>query len=173
MISNLKQLKDRTLAKIFSKNPRLFRGWAKHSTFMRFTNIPWTPLKRNIRNSRLALITTGGVRLTSQPSFDMLDPNGDPTFREIPSTISINDLIITHNYYDHSDADKDINIVFPVERVQDLKTAGDISDVNHRHFSFMGHILGKHIHTLMNDVAPRVARMLKEDCVDIVILTPA
>ncbi|MCJ7774004.1 MAG: hypothetical protein MUP22_12830, partial [Desulfobacterales bacterium] len=70
-------------------------------------------------------------------------------------------------------ADKDINIVFPIERVQELKTIGDIGYVNHRHFSFMGHIRGKHIDTLTNDIAPYVAGMLNEDSVDIVILTPA
>jgi D-proline reductase (dithiol) PrdB len=103
----------------------------------------------------------------------MVDPDGDPTFREIPSNAAIHDLAITHNYYDHTDADKDINIVFPIERVQELKSTGDIGDVNHRHFSFMGHIRGRHIDTLINDTATNVARILKNDSVDIVILTPA
>jgi D-proline reductase (dithiol) PrdB len=103
----------------------------------------------------------------------MMDSAGDPTFREIPSNISHENLTITHNYYDHSDADKDINIVFPIERVLELKKFGDIGDVNHRHFSFMGHITNQHVNTLMRDTAPQVASALKADGVDIVILTPA
>jgi D-proline reductase (dithiol) PrdB len=103
----------------------------------------------------------------------MADPAGDPTFREIPANTSPNDLFITHNYYDHADADKDINIVLPIERVQNLKRAGDIHDVNRRHFSFMGHIKQHHIDTLVNNTAPKVAEALRLDGVDIAILTPA
>ncbi len=173
MISNIRQLKDRTAAKLYTRFPWLVRRWVRRSDFIHFTDSPWTLLQREVNNSRLALIATGGVHIKSQPSFNMLDPDGDPTFREIPSNTAIHDLTITHNYYDHTNADRGINIVFPIERVQELKTAGDIGDVNHRHFSFMGHIRGRHIDTLINDVVPNVARILKNDSVDIVILTPA
>ena len=122
---------------------------------------------------RLALVTTGGVHLRSQSPFNMQDPSGDPTFREIPADISPENLTITHAYYDHSDADQDINIVLPIERVLDLKKLGEIGDVNRRHFSFMGHITNHHVNTLMRDTAPQVASALKADGVDIVILTPA
>ena len=103
----------------------------------------------------------------------MKDTAGDPSFREIPADTQPADLIITHNYYDHSDADKDVNIVFPIERVWELKQSNEIGDVNYRHFSFMGHIMQHHIQTLIEDTAPRVAAALKSDGVDIVILTPA
>jgi len=93
--------------------------------------------------------------------------------REIPKDTASSDLTITHNYYDHSDADKDINIVFPIERVDGLKQAGEIGEINSRHFSFMGHILNRHVDTLMTDTAPAVAAALKKDGVDIAILTPA
>ncbi len=103
----------------------------------------------------------------------MKDPSGDPSFREIPADTPPNNLTITHIYYDHSDADKDINIVFPIERIRLLKDMGEIGAVNDRHFSFMGHIRGYHIDTLLNETAPRVASILKEDGVDVAILTPA
>jgi D-proline reductase (dithiol) PrdB len=73
----------------------------------------------------------------------------------------------------NADADKDVNIIFPIERVQELKQSHEIGDVNCRHFSFMGHIMQHHIQTLMKVTAPRVAEALKSDNVDIVILTPA
>jgi len=44
----------------------------------------------------------------------MMDPAGDPTFSEIPAVASYEDLDITHDYYDHTDADRDINVVFPL-----------------------------------------------------------
>ena len=60
-----------------------------------------------------------------------------------------------------------------IERVLELKRLGDIGDVNHQHFSFMGHITNQHVHTLMRNTAPQVVSALKADGVDIVILTPA
>ncbi len=121
----------------------------------------------------MALITTGGVHLSTQQPFNMKDPSGDPSFREIPANTAPANLLITHIYYDHSDADKDINIVFPIERIQLLKQFGEIGAVNYRHFSLMGHIMGRHLDTLLNETAPLVARMLNEDGVDVALLTPA
>lgn len=172
-MSEIQQVKDKVLAKVFSKSPWLFNQWVRQSTFLKYDDSPWSALTKPIAECRLALITTGGVHLKSQVPFDMTDPAGDPTFREIPADTACSDLVITHNYYDHSDAQKDINIVFPMERVRTLVSAGDIGGVNHRHFSFMGHIMGPRLKTLITETAPRVARMLKMDEVDIVILTPA
>ena len=81
--------------------------------------------------------------------------------------------MITHNYYDHQDADQDIDVVFPIERLRELEADRLISQVARRHFSFMGHILGRHIEMLVNRTGPEVARMLKADGVDAVFLTPA
>jgi D-proline reductase (dithiol) PrdB len=158
---------------LLRKFPLLFNKWVQSTRFIEFTDSPWTQLDSDISRCRLALITTGGVHLRSQTPFNMADPAGDPTFREIPANTSPNDLSITHNYYDHADADKDINIVLPIERVQDLKKFGEIGDINARHFSFMGHIKQHHIDTLVNNTAPKVAEALSLDGVDIAILTPA
>jgi D-proline reductase (dithiol) PrdB len=169
----LKQIKNQMFGRIFTKHPALVKLWARHSKFIEFSDSPWTPLTKATHQCRLSLVTTGGVHLMSQPPFDMMDPAGDPTFREIPADTSPKDLGITHDYYDHTDADRDINVVFPVERVRELKNTGEIGGVNHRHFSFMGHIKNPHISTLLNNTAPRVASALKADGVDIAILTPA
>lgn len=172
-IFKLRQKKDKLAAKLLGKYPSLFNGWVKISKFIEFDDSPWTPFDKDVTLCRLALITTGGVHLRSQSPFDMMDATGDPTFREIPANTSSSELIITHNYYDHSVADKDVNVVFPIERILDLKRSGDIGSVNYRHFSFMGHIMHHHIDTLMKETAPRVAAELKSDSVDIVLLTPA
>ncbi len=170
---DLRRMKDGTIAKLFTKSPFLLKKWAGRAKVMEFQDSPWTPLSREIADCRLALVTTGGVHLRSQPPFDMSDPEGDPTFREIPSGVSSSELTITHNYYDHSDADRDMDVIFPLQRAIELHAAEDIGAVNPRHFSFMGHIDGRHIETLCRETAPRVAATLKEDGADIVILTPA
>jgi len=168
-----RQLKDKLAARLLTKYPTFFNKWAKKADILEFKDTPWTPFDGDTVQSRIALITTGGVHLSSQQPFNMKDPSGDPTFREIPADTTPNNLTITHIYYDHTDADKDINIVFPIERIRLLKNSGEIGSVNHRHFSFMGHIRSNHIEPLLKETAPRVANKLKEDEVDAAILTPA
>ena len=80
--------------------------------------------------------------------------------------------MITHDYYDHADADRDMNIVFPIERLREFEKEGFVGRVADHHFGFMGHITGRHIPTLLNEKAPELARRLKKGEVDIVLLTP-
>lgn len=171
--SEMKQLIDKMTARLFTRFPALLTRWARRARILSFSATPWTPFSRSIDKSRLALVTTGGVHLKSQAPFDMSDSLGDPSFREIPSGADPAALVITHNYFDHRDADKDIGILFPVEGVMLLERFGEIGRVNHRHFSFMGHIRGRKIESLLKTSAPEVAASLRRDKVDIVLLTPA
>jgi D-proline reductase (dithiol) PrdB len=120
----------------------------------------------------VAIVTTAGVHHRDQPPFDMHDREGDPSFRVIDAFRPVSDLMITHDYYDHSDADQDINIVFPVERLKELEREGVIGQAARFHYAFMGHIVGRHIETLVNESAPDVTGKLKADAIDIVLLTP-
>lgn len=173
MNKEMKQLKDKVTARLFTRYPSLLNRWAQKARIVSFSETPWTSFTGDPAKSRLALITTGGVHLKSQPPFKMRDRHGDPSFREIPADANPADLSITHNYYDHRDAVRDVNIVFPLERVRLLEQFGEIGKVNQRHFSFMGHISNRHLHMLINETAPSVAQKLKQDRVDIALLTPA
>jgi D-proline reductase (dithiol) PrdB len=170
---SMKATKDRIIAKFYTQFPTLVKMWAGTHQFVTNADTPWTPLLKELPDARIALVTTAGVHLRSDLPYDMQDKEGDPTFRQIPSGTPAEDLMITHNYYDHRDADHDINVVFPIGRVKELEAEGRIGGVAPRHFSFMGHILGGHIDTLINQTAPQVARMLKADGVEAVFLTPA
>lgn len=168
-----KERKDKAIAKLFARFPSLVERWAKSQEFITYRETPWTPFFKERKDSRIALVTTAGVHLRSQSPFNMDDAEGDPTYREIPATIPVNELTITHNYYDHEDADRDINVVFPIERLRELESEGVIGEITPRHFSLMGHILGRHIATLIEQTGPEVARRLREDGVEAVFLTPA
>jgi D-proline reductase (dithiol) PrdB len=103
----------------------------------------------------------------------MTDKEGDPTYRVIPWNTPRDQLCITHDYYDHRDADKDVNIVLPLDRLQELANSGVIGEAAPLHYSFMGHIDGRHVARLLTETAPEVARRLKHEEVDAVVLTPA
>lgn len=170
---SFKRFKDRWLARLYTRFPALVSNWARRAEIITFSETPWTPLKKDIAECRIALITTGGIHLRSQAPFDMLNPSGDPSFREIAADTDEKQLMITHNYYDHSDAGRDVNIVFPLQRLRELEQFGEIGAVSPRHFSFMGHISGKLTEVLVNDAVPRVVDALAADAADAVVLTPA
>ncbi len=134
--------------------------------------VPWTVVVKRLRECSVSIVTTAGVHRKDQTPFDMKDPNGDPSLRIIDGVASVGELMITHDYYDHRDADKDINIVFPIERLREFAEDGIIKAVADIHFSYMGHIVGPHIRTLTDVTAPEAARRLKSEGVDIALLTP-
>jgi D-proline reductase (dithiol) PrdB len=172
-VSIFRSAKNKLLAKLFTKFPKLVNRWAEKTTFQESLDIPWTPLKKEIKDCRIALITTGGVHLKSQPPFDMKNPDGDPTYREIPRDTPLEDLTITHDYYNHSDADQDINIIFPVERLKELACQHVIGEEAPFHYGFMGHIDKDLVNILRQQTAPEVAKKLKNARIDAVLLTPA
>ncbi len=102
-------------------NPWVKKRWAQNFTAVKSDTIPWTPISKSLSECKIALLTTGGVHLKDDLPFNMEDKDGDPSFRRIPSSIDPSDLTITHDYYNHSDADKDINLVFPIEILRNLQ----------------------------------------------------
>jgi D-proline reductase (dithiol) PrdB len=102
----------------------------------------------------------------------MADKKGDPSYRELSSDINLEQLTITHDYYNHDDALGDPNLVLPIEPLRELLQQGKIGAIGPRFFSFMGHIMGNHIKTLTQETAPEVAAALIDDRVDVVFLAP-
>ena len=135
--------------------------------------IPFAPFDKPLSAAKGALLTTGGIHLPDQPPFDMQNPDGDATFRAIPGDIDTSQLVITHKYYDHTDADADPNVIFPLDQFRDLVDLGVVGSMGPRHFGFMGHIDGRHIATLIGRTARQVVEKLRQDKVDVVLLTPA
>lgn len=166
------RFKNILLAKLLTRFPTLLDRIVGKAGRVEVEGIPWAPFTKGLKNSTLALVTTAGVHLKGQKPFDMVDPNGDPSFREIPSSSPREDYTITHDYYDHADADKDLNIVFPIDRIREMISEGRIKGLAGVNYGFMGHIDGPHIETLIRKTAPEAAGRLKEEGVDAVLLTP-
>jgi hypothetical protein len=133
---------------------------------------PRAVLAKPLGQARVALVTTAGLRAPGQKDFDRMDMMGDPSFREIPNTAETRSLAESHRSYafDHEAVRSDVNLAFPLDRFRELEARGRLGSLNHRHFSFMGSIVGPR--RLIHETAPQVARMLAEDRVDAVFLTP-
>ena len=166
------RLKNKLIAKIITRFPSLSERFTAAYEPWKSADILWTEVTKPLEKCKVAVVTTAGVHQKDQEPFDMKDKDGDPSFREIDFRMGLANLMITHDYYDHSDADKDINVVFPVERLKEFEQEGIIGKLADLHYGFMGHITGRHILTLTSVTAPEVVKRLKKDKVDVVLLTP-
>lgn len=157
----------------FTRFPQAGRMWAKlFPAQRRNASIPWTAFRGSLAQTKWALITTGGPHLADDLPFNMDDSHGDPSFRVIPPATPLSTITITHDYYNHSDADRDLNIILPLTRFHELTERGIIGGLG-TCYGFMGHITDQHIDTLINQTAPAVARRLRDEGVTAVLLTPA
>lgn len=130
------------------------------------SEIPWTPLSRPLSEATVAIVTTSGVHLRQDRPFRL---NSDSSFRVIPCETKAADLTITHRAYDRTDALRDINLVFPLERLRELEAEGVIGRVADEHIGFGLSGSAKAL------IAPgrEVARRLAHAQVDLVLLVPA
>ena len=166
------RFRHRMLARIFSFFPDLAASWGRKLDRNSDT-IPWTIPGKELRDATVALITTGGVHRIDQPPFSMVDPDGDPTWREIPLDTPRSSLTITHDYYDHRDAERDLNLVLPIERFLELVQQGILKNCHSPAYGLMGHIAGRHLETLRTRTGPELAASLASAGVDYALLIPA
>jgi D-proline reductase (dithiol) PrdB len=138
---------------------------------VRNTPIHFTRLEKPLSECRVALVSTGGVHLRSDPPFDTAKPDGDWSIRAIPSDTPAGEIAVSHTHYNHGDADEDVNCMFPVDRVRELAASGQIGGVAPTFFGMMGFIPnGRHS---TEEAGPEIARQLKTEGTDIVLLTPS
>ena len=119
-----------------------------------------------LRERRVAIVTTSGVHARGDRPFDIRAAD----YRVIPGATPAADLIMSHVSvnFDRSGFQEDINVVFPIDRLHELKANGVIGSVSDFHYSFMG---AAPIRAL-EPKARELAELLKKDRVDAVLLTP-
>lgn len=166
------RFKNRLIAAVITRFPSLADRIIDKIEPLAFDSTPWTPVTKPLSRSTVALVTTAGVHLSTDTPFDMSDSTGDPSFRVIPSTSATGELTITHDYYDHSDADRDVNIVFPIDRLREMAGEERIGKLAARFYGFMGHIEENHIERFVGESLPSIARMMKDDGVDVALIVP-
>ena len=154
-----------------------FRRWLKliaemhdGANFISNESITWAPLRKPLAECSVALVSTAGVHLKSQPAHDLLNPHGDASFREIPSNTTTSELAVDHVHYDTSDANEDPNCVFPLDRLRELADMGMIGSIAPMHYGFMGFVPDGRL--LRDTTAPIVAERLLAQGTDVVVLTP-
>lgn len=136
-----------------------------------FAQSPWAAVTKPLRRSRIAVVTTGGLfRPGDDLPFDGKAPEGEWSFRAIPRTVEIQKLGIAHPHFAHEVAEADMNTIFPLERLEDLKRSGVIGDLAPTHFSIMGYCT--RAADLAETSAPEIAAQLEAEEVDAALVVP-
>ena len=120
--------------------------------------IPLAKLRKPLSESRLTFVSTAGVQPKDSMPFDTVHPIGDYTFRRVPSDSKPTDLEIHQLKYPTLGAKRDLNVIFPIERLQELAKEKVIGGLTTNFFSFIGY----------NMDAERLERTLAEDIADAV-----
>ncbi len=132
--------------------------------------VPFTPFEGELSRATVAIISAGGVHRKDQDPFNIADELGDLTFRVIGGDVQASDLMVTHHHYDHSDADRDINVVFPIERLRELAAEGFIGAVAREHVGYMGYTM--RLKPMYEETAPQIVEYIdKKARADVVVLT--
>jgi D-proline reductase (dithiol) PrdB len=142
----------------------------KKYPFITPDDIPWTSYGGKPSNQTIALVTSGGFYLKdSQPPFDTESIHGDASFREIPKTVRQQDIGIAHAHYDHSLAEQDINIVFPIQRLVELENEGIIGNLTDTHYSFS---YVNDVVSLVTETIPKFISRIQAAGVEVLFLVP-
>ena len=133
--------------------------------------VPLAPLRTPLSQARLTFVSTAGVQPRGTLPFDVVHPVGDYTFRRVPSGSRPDELEIHQLKYPTEGAHRDLNVIFPVERLQEFAAEGAIGSLTPSFFSFIGYNMDPELmeRTLAEDLAEAVAA----EHADLALLSPA
>ncbi len=135
-----------------------------------------------LADARVCLVSLAGIYLHGQKPFNIspgvvpsdlrrmrFRDQGDWSVREIPAGVESAELAVAHAHYDHSEADEDINCVFPLARLVELAEEGFVAEAAGIHYSLMGYVpaAANVLHTARTEIIPG----LKRQGVDVVLIS--
>lgn len=135
------------------------------------TPVPLAILSKPLNEARLTFVSTAGVQPRGTMPFDTVHPVGDYTFRRVPSDSKLQDLEIHQLKYPTVGANRDLNVIFPIERLRELVDEGVIGGLTENFFSFIGYNMDaeRFERTLAEDIAEAV----KAEAAEAALLAPA
>jgi D-proline reductase (dithiol) PrdB len=124
--------------------------------------VSWPPLAQR----RVAILSSAAlIRRGDQPF-----PFGSGECRFVAADTPARDLLISHVSinFDRSGWQRDINVVFPIDRLRDLAAAGEIGGVADTHYT----VMGSTDPAAMGDAVEQIAGQLRQERIDAVLLSP-
>jgi D-proline reductase (dithiol) PrdB len=138
--------------------------------------IPWTPMAKPLNQTTIALVTSAGISLKTDPPFDMEREKrepfwGDRSYREIPRGTTEKDIEVNHLHINTNYIKQDINVILPLARMAEFEKEKIIGRFAPTSYSFYG-FQWKSTDYLKGAIEPISMRM-KLERVEAVLMTPA
>jgi D-proline reductase (dithiol) PrdB len=130
-----------------------------------FETRPWVTGPA-LSERRVAIVSSAGLVVRGADPFR----GRDPDYRVIPEETRSEELLVSHISinFDRTGFQEDWNVVFPLDRLNELAAEGVIGSVAATHYAFMGATDPLQMEPHARELAGR----LKQDTVDAVILSP-
>ena len=132
---------------------------------------PFTPARRAITMTNLAVIVSAGAYLDGTDPFDTNASRGDFEVREIPTDIDLQDLRFAARGYDPSFVQHDANVQVPLERLREFVINRVIGQMAPAFWSFCGFI--PDAATFVEQTIPPFLERLNRYDVQAALLIPA
>ena len=115
---------------------------------------------------RVAIVSSAALIRRGDKPFAI----GSGECRAVPTAWSTADILISHVSinFDRAGFQRDINVVFPIDRLKDLASEGVIGSVADTHYT----VMGSTDPAAMRESADQMAAAFHADKVDAVVLTP-
>lgn len=139
--------------------------------FVKNRRAPFAPARRALPMMNLALISSAGAYIDGTDPFDTSAPDGDLSFREIPSQIEAEDLKFAARGYNPAAVEQDINSQLPLARLFEFESNGIIGQLNPVFWSFCGFI--PDAARLAEEMVPRLVESVKRYQTQAALLIPA
>ncbi|MBW3572713.1 MAG: glycine/betaine/sarcosine/D-proline family reductase selenoprotein B, partial [Gemmatimonadetes bacterium] len=101
--------------------------------------VPLARVRKPLSECRLMFVSTSGVQPKGTMPFDTVHPVGDYSFRRVPSGSRVEDLEIHQLKYPTAGANRDLNVIFPIERLRELAAEGVIGGLAENFYTFIGY----------------------------------
>ncbi len=126
-----------------------------------------TALARPLERARVMVLNSAGVHVRGEEPFR---PTNDLSFRRIPASAEPGRLRPSHPTPMRRPGLRDVNVVFPYQRLAELAAEGVIGGVTDVHLSMLGAI--KKLRALVRQVAPAVAAEARQQGADLLFVVP-
>jgi len=138
--------------------------------------IPWTPMAKPLNQTTIALVTSAGISLKTDPPFDMETEKrepfwGDRSYREIPRRATEKDIEVNHLHINTNYIKQDINVILPLARMAEFEKEKIIGRLALTSYSFYG-FQWKSTDFLKEAIEP-ISKRMKIEGVEVVLMTPA
>jgi D-proline reductase (dithiol) PrdB len=119
-----------------------------------------------LAHRRVAIVSSAALIQRGDQPF----PFGSAECRFLPASVPTGDILISHVSinFDRTGFQRDVNVVYPIDRLRELAAEGVIGGVAETHFT----VMGSTDPAGMMEAADQIAGQLRQERIDAVLLSP-